>query len=79
MRRAHSFCVLICVALTTLSFAHHIKPGLTKALPITTSSPKARDLYVRAGLPLAGRRYRRLELALPPIGRAARPMFFSAT
>lgn len=48
IRRAHSVCVLICLALAAPSFAHHIKPGLTKTLPITTSSPKARDLFVRA-------------------------------
>ena len=48
IRRAHSVCVLIWLALAPLSFAHHIKPGLTKTLPITTSSPKARDLFVRA-------------------------------
>lgn len=29
-------------------WAHHIKPGTTKTLPVTTSSPKARDLYQRA-------------------------------
>ena len=48
MRRAHCVCVLICLSLAPLSFAHHIKPGTTKTLPITTSSPKARDLFVRA-------------------------------
>jgi tetratricopeptide (TPR) repeat protein len=48
MRRAHFACVLICLALGVPSFAHHIKPGTTRTLPITTSSPKARDLFVRA-------------------------------
>ena len=48
MRRAHCVCVLICLLLAPLSFAHHIKPGTTKTMPVTTSSPKARDLFERA-------------------------------
>ena len=43
-----------CVALTLLPlllyctaplYAHHVKKGGSTALPITTSSPKARELY----------------------------------
>ncbi len=48
MRRPHFVCVLMCLALAAPSFAHHIKQGATRTLPITTSSPKARDLFVRA-------------------------------
>ncbi len=48
MRRAYCLCLLTCLWLASLSFAHHIKQGATKTLPVTTSSPKARDLFVRA-------------------------------
>jgi tetratricopeptide (TPR) repeat protein len=39
--------VIVC-ALVLPSFAHHVKPGATKTMPVTTSSPKARDLYEKA-------------------------------
>ena len=43
----------VCILIATLTwalpgFAHHIKTGATKTMPVTTSSPKARDLYERA-------------------------------
>jgi tetratricopeptide (TPR) repeat protein len=47
MRR--STCALVmgglCVAAT--AYAHHLKPGSTISLPVTTSSPHARALYVK--------------------------------
>jgi tetratricopeptide (TPR) repeat protein len=48
MRRAYCICLLVCFSLTPLSFAHYVKQGATKTLPVTTSSPKARDLFDRA-------------------------------
>jgi tetratricopeptide (TPR) repeat protein len=37
--------LILCVAAPL--FAHHLEKGQTQSLPITTSSPKARDLYVK--------------------------------
>jgi tetratricopeptide (TPR) repeat protein len=48
MRRAYCVCLLTCLALVPLSRAHHIKQSVAKAMPVTTSSPKARDLFERA-------------------------------
>jgi tetratricopeptide (TPR) repeat protein len=48
MRRILSVVAVVCVCLVLPSYAHHIKPGKTKIMPVTTSSPKARDLYERA-------------------------------
>jgi tetratricopeptide (TPR) repeat protein len=48
MRRAHSVCLLICVCLVGQSLAHHIKESAAKNMPVTTSSPKARELFNRA-------------------------------
>jgi hypothetical protein len=39
---------LVCLVVVLPCYAHHIKPGATKVMPVTTSSPKARDLYERA-------------------------------
>src|ERR1700683_1251253 len=41
----NSAVVLICFCLAAPLFAHHIQKGQTAALPITTSSAKARELY----------------------------------
>ena len=40
--------LIVCLSPVSPLWAHHIKPGTTKTLPVTTSSPKARDLYQRA-------------------------------
>ena len=48
MRRTHYFALLLCLFFVVPLLAHHIKPGTTRTLPVTTSSPKARDLYQRA-------------------------------
>lgn len=48
MRRVHSICLLICVCLVGQSLAHHIKESVAKSMPVTTSSPKARELFNRA-------------------------------
>jgi tetratricopeptide (TPR) repeat protein len=48
MRRAYSICVLMCVCLVSPSLAHHIKPSADRNMPVTTSSPKARELFDRA-------------------------------
>jgi Tfp pilus assembly protein PilF len=48
MRRVVSLAFLICVTLAPPLSAHHIPRGTTKLLPVTTSSPKARELYERA-------------------------------
>lgn len=48
MRRIRCFALVACVFCVLPLWAHHIKPGATKTLPVTTSSPKARDLYQRA-------------------------------
>lgn len=47
MRRILSALVL-CACFVLPSYAHHVKAGKTKTMPVTTSSPKARDLYERA-------------------------------
>jgi tetratricopeptide (TPR) repeat protein len=47
MRRFHSIYLLICVCLAPPAFTHHIKQSTAKAMPVTTSSPKARDLFDR--------------------------------
>ena len=39
---------LICFCGALPAWAHHLKPGATKAMPVTTASPKARDLFDRA-------------------------------
>jgi tetratricopeptide (TPR) repeat protein len=48
MRR--TFCILltVCFGLTLSSSAHHTKQAASKAMPVTTASSKARDLYERA-------------------------------
>jgi tetratricopeptide (TPR) repeat protein len=48
MRRAYCVCLLTWLALVPLSSAHHIKQSSAKTMPVTTSSPKARDLFDRA-------------------------------
>jgi len=48
MRGIRCFVLIICLSPIAPLWAHHIKPGATKTLPVTTSSPKARDLYQRA-------------------------------
>ncbi len=48
MRRVHWLRLVICLLLVPASFAHHIKPSAAKTMPVTTSSPKARELYERA-------------------------------
>lgn len=48
MRRAYCVCLLTCLFLVPPSFAHHIKQSAAKTMPVTTSSPKARDLFDRA-------------------------------
>ena len=48
IRRVRCLGLAVCLLLVVPSFAHHIKPGATKVMPVTTSSPKARDLYERA-------------------------------
>ena len=48
MRRAYCVCLLSCLCLAPLSFAHHIKQSSARTMPVTTSSPKARDLFDRA-------------------------------
>jgi tetratricopeptide (TPR) repeat protein len=48
MRRVHGFCFLIFLFLAPLSFGHHIKQGVTRNMPVTTSSHKARLLFEKA-------------------------------
>ena len=48
IRRAYCLCLLTCLSLVPLSPAHHIKQSAAKTMPVTTSSPKARDLFERA-------------------------------
>ncbi len=48
MRRVCTICLLICISWAPLSFAHHMKQSSAKAMSVTTSSPKARDLFERA-------------------------------
>lgn len=48
MRRVRCLGLAVCLLLVVPSFAHHITPGATKVMLVTTSSPKARDLYERA-------------------------------
>jgi tetratricopeptide (TPR) repeat protein len=48
MRRLTSVFLLACLGLVLPASAHHVKQAATKAMPLTTSSPKARDLYERA-------------------------------
>ncbi len=40
--------LVVCLSAALPLWAHHIKPGATKTLPVTTSSAKARDSYERA-------------------------------
>ena len=47
MRRALGVVLLLCVG-CGLAFGHHVKEAKSKTMPLTTSSPKARDLYERA-------------------------------
>ncbi|HZQ70995.1 MAG TPA: tetratricopeptide repeat protein [Terriglobales bacterium] len=47
MRR--SLCILgLMFAFPVASLAHHVKQAAVKTMPVTTSSAKARDLYIRA-------------------------------
>ena len=48
MRRFLCIFLATCALCALPAFAHHVKPGATKAMPVTTSSAKARDLYERA-------------------------------
>lgn len=48
MRRLSCILLAVCFVLTASSFAHHVKQAVAKTLPVTTASPKARDLYDRA-------------------------------
>lgn len=48
MRRVCCLGLAVCLLFVLPSYAHHVKPGKTKTMPVTTSSPKARDLYERA-------------------------------
>ena len=36
---------VLALSLAAPLFAHHVKKGESSTLPVTTSSPKARDLY----------------------------------
>ncbi len=47
-RRTLVIILLFSLAAALPSWAHHIKPGATRTMPVTTSSPKARDLFERA-------------------------------
>jgi tetratricopeptide (TPR) repeat protein len=42
------FMCLVCLFVAPVAFAHHIKPSAAKAMPVTTSSLKAKDLHERA-------------------------------
>jgi tetratricopeptide (TPR) repeat protein len=44
MRRA-TWGLAVCLLFIQSSFAHHLKQGATKTLPVTTASPKARALF----------------------------------
>ena len=48
MRRVYCVYLLLCIWVVPPCFAHHIKQSAAKTMPITTSSPKARELYERA-------------------------------
>jgi len=48
MRRRIGILWLFTLAIVLPAYSHHIKPGATKTMPVTTSSAKARDLYERA-------------------------------
>jgi len=48
MLRAYYVCLLICVCLVSPSLGHSIKQSAAKNMPVTTSSPKARELFNRA-------------------------------
>jgi len=39
--------LVLAVCCTAPLYAHHVKPAATNSLPVTTSSPKARELYVK--------------------------------
>jgi len=47
MRRI-AFIFMILGGFVAPLFAHHLKPSTQKTMPVTTASPKARDLYERA-------------------------------
>jgi uncharacterized protein HemY len=47
MRRA-AWKLVVCLLVAELAFAHHIRQGTTKNLPMTTSSAKARALFEQA-------------------------------
>ena len=48
MLRVRHICLFICISLVSPSFAHHIKQSAAKTMPVTTVSPKARELFDRA-------------------------------
>ena len=48
MRRIHYICLLICIWLVPPSHAHRLKRSSPKTMPVTTSSPQARELFARA-------------------------------
>jgi ABC-type branched-subunit amino acid transport system substrate-binding protein len=48
MRRSYYVCLVICVCLVVPSLAHQIKQSAAKTMPVTTASPKARELFNRA-------------------------------
>jgi tetratricopeptide (TPR) repeat protein len=48
MLRACCLGLVICLLPAPLCQAHHIKPSTAKTMPVTTSSPKARELFERA-------------------------------
>ncbi|MGA8762271.1 MAG: tetratricopeptide repeat protein [Candidatus Sulfotelmatobacter sp.] len=47
MRRFLCAVFVLAVCFTAPLYAHHVKQGATTSLPVTTSSPKARDLYMK--------------------------------
>jgi tetratricopeptide (TPR) repeat protein len=48
MRPIHGIALLVCLWFVLPLQANHVKPAVRRTLPITTSSVKARDLYVKA-------------------------------
>ncbi|HUO25948.1 MAG TPA: tetratricopeptide repeat protein, partial [Candidatus Aquilonibacter sp.] len=47
MRRFASAIFVLTLCCTAPLYAHHLKRGATASLPVTTSSPKARELYAK--------------------------------
>jgi tetratricopeptide (TPR) repeat protein len=47
MRRSFCAVLILGVCFSAPAYAHHLKPGTTATLPVTTSSPQARALYAK--------------------------------